>query len=214
MRTHHRGYNHARTRARILLKFAAVTAAACLTAAVAPAYAATSPAAPTPAAKNTAADPDTRAAALAQAKSSGLAVTVNNLTTVNSTTVANADGSFTTTTSAFPTRMTGPSGVWENIDPTLETLANGTLTTTATPDTLILSGGGSGALATISDAAGHSLGLGLDVALPTPTVSGPTATYTNVYPGINLVVTALPSGSFDEVFVLTDAAARSRSPHT
>lgn len=151
--------------------------------------------------------PDIRAAALAQAKATGSPVTISSLTTADSMTVADPDGSFTTTTSAFPTRMTSASGAWENIDPTLRRLPDGTLTTTATPDVLTLSGGGSGDVATISDAAGHSLGLGLDVTLPSPALNGPTATYANVYPGINLVVTAQPTGSFDEVFVVGSAAA-------
>lgn len=171
-----------------------------------PARAATNGTQP-PTATQSAVTSDMQATALAQAKASGTSVPVDDLTTAQSATAANPDGSFTTTTSVFPTRMTDSSGAWVSIDPTLVRLSDGTIATTATPDTLTLSGGGTGNVATISDTNGHSLGLGLNVSLPAPTLSGANATYADVYPGVDLVVTAQPTGSFDEVFVVNSAAA-------
>src|SRR5581483_10142527 len=97
------------------------------------------------------------------------------------------------------------------IDPTLRRGSDGVLRTAATPNALTLSGGGLGALASVADGSGHVLGFGLPDALATPTVSGASATYAGVYPGIDLVVTAQPSGGFGEVFVVRDAAAAARA---
>lgn len=150
---------------------------------------------------------DPRAAARATARSSGRAVTVDALTTGTSTTVAEPDGSFSTTTSALPTRMKNAAGSWTAIDPTLRRDADGSIGTTATPNALRLSGGGSGPVITVTDTSGHAMALSLPGNLPVPTLSGASATYAGVLPGVDLVVTADPSGGFGEVFTLHDAAA-------
>jgi Ricin-type beta-trefoil lectin domain len=150
---------------------------------------------------------DPHSAARARALSTGEPVTVDALTTADSLTVANPDGSFTQTTSALPIRMKSASGAWEDIDPTLRRSANGSIVTGATPDALALSGGGTGPLVTFDDRAGHVLSLSLPVRLPRPSLSGASATYRGVYRGVDLVVTAQPSGGFGEVFVVHDAAA-------
>ncbi len=157
-----------------------------------------------------AAQPDARTTARTEALRTGKPVPVADLTTATSTTTANPDGSFTTTTSTLPTRMRAGAG-WTTIDPTLRRGPDGLLRTAATPNALALSGGGRGALASVADGSGHVLGFGLPDALPVPTVSGASATYQSVYPGIDLVVTAQPSGGFGEVFVLHDAAAAARA---
>src|SRR5262245_17390985 len=73
---------------------------------------------PGPATATTSADP--RYKALAQAASTGQAVTVASMTTSDSETQALPDGSLATTTTMLPTRMRSSAGSWEDIDPTLK----------------------------------------------------------------------------------------------
>ncbi|GAA2015345.1 VCBS repeat-containing protein [Catenulispora yoronensis] len=150
------------------------------------------------------ADPHTAAAATA--KRTGKPAPVDALTTETSTTVANPDGTFTTSTSVQADRMRTATG-WRDIDPTLRVQPDGSVATTATPNRLVLSGGGTGPVVAVDDGAGHSMALSLPGRLPAPTLSGPTATYTGLYPGIDLVVTAARSGGFSEVFTVHDPAA-------
>jgi hypothetical protein len=156
-------------------------------------------------------DPHVVARALAEA--TGKAVPVGVLTTGDSTTVANPDGSFSLSTSVLPTRMRDGAGNWVGIDPTLRRRPDGSITTTATPNALTLSGGGAGPLASLADQAGHVMALSLPVRLPAPVLSGASATYADVYPGVDLVVTAQPSGAFGEVLVAHDAAAAGVAAH-
>jgi hypothetical protein len=107
--------------------------------------------------------------------------------------------------------MKNSAGSWEAIDPTLVANADGTISTTATSNGLTLSGGGTGPVITATDQAGHSLALSLPVSLPAPSLSGTTATYANVYPGVNLTVTAAPTGGFSEVFTVTDPTAEAQA---
>jgi hypothetical protein len=121
--------------------------------------------------------------------------------------VANPGGDFTVTTTGVPTRKRSASGAWVPLDATLARLPDGGLGVAAAKGTLRLSGGGTGPAITVGDDAGHALSLSLPVALPAPRVSGAEATYANVYPGIDLSVTAKPTGGFSEVFTVRDAAA-------
>lgn len=163
-----------------------------------------SAAAPRPAAGPASADP--HAAASATARRTGRPIGIDALTSATSTTVANPDGSFTTSTTAQATRMRTAEG-WRNLDPTLRARPDGSVETVATPNRLVLSGGGTGPVVAVDDGTGHSMALSLPARLPRPTLSGATATYVGVYPGIDLVVTAQPSGGFGEVFTIHDAAA-------
>jgi hypothetical protein len=153
--------------------------------------------------------PDVRTAAQAKALRSGRAVPIGALTTATSTTVANPDGTFATTTSAQPTRVRA-AGKWVPIDATLKRNPDGSIRTVATTNKLTLSAGGRSAFATVVDNAGHSFGLELPAALPAPSLAGPVATYRNVYRGVDLVVTAQNDGGFREVFVAHDASAATR----
>jgi hypothetical protein len=71
---------------------------------------------------------------------------------------------------------------------------------------LQLSGGGTGPLVTMTSL-GHSLSFAFPVPLPKPSLSGATATYANVYPGVDLVVTVDNQGGLDDVLVVKNAAA-------
>lgn len=158
---------------------------------------------------STSADP--RYAALAQAASTGQPVAVDALTTDDSITQALPDGTLAMTSTAMPTRMKDSAGAWEDIDPTLKKNPDGTISTTATPNGLTLSGGGTGPAITATDSSGASMALSLPVALPTPTLDGASATYAQIYPGISLTVTAQPSGGFSEVFKVDNAAAEAQA---
>ena len=160
---------------------------------------------------STASPANPRYAALAKAAATDEPVTVDSLTTGDSTTQALPDGTLATTTTLEPTRMQDASGNWETIDPTLVQNADGTISTTATPNGLTLSGGGTGPAITATDQSGHSLSLSLPVSLPAPVLSGASATYDDVYPGVNLTVTAAPTGGFSEVFTVTDPAAQTQA---
>lgn len=64
-----------------------------------------------------------------------------------------------------------------------------------------ISGGGSGNVASVTSGS-TAVGIGFGASLPKPVISGDTATYTNVVPGVNLVARAT-EGGFDLGFVLT-----------
>jgi hypothetical protein len=151
------------------------------------------------------AGPLTETGAIARAKATGRAVVADALTTPTSLTTANPDGTVTLTESSQPVRVKS-NGAWTALDATLEPNRDGTLSPAATPSGLRLSAGGSGPLAVL-DSGGRTLTLTLPVALPKPSVSGATATYANVLPGVDLQVSASTLGAFSDVFVVRNAAA-------
>ncbi|MFI9331279.1 LamG-like jellyroll fold domain-containing protein [Kitasatospora sp. NPDC052868] len=140
------------------------------------------------------------------AATSGKAVAVDALTTETSQTVANPDGTFSVTTHVQPARVRR-NGVWTAIDASLAANPDGTLSPKATAAALTLSGGGGGPLATLTDRAGHRLSLTFPVALPAPMVSGDSAQYNGVLPGVDLKVSATEQGGLREVLIVHDAKA-------
>jgi len=143
--------------------------------------------------------------ALREARSTKASVAIPGATTSTDTVVANPDGTLTQTTSAMPVRkMVG--GVWQDLDATLIRDADGTVHPRSTTYRLKLSGGGSGPLATM-DNAGHELAVAAPMALPSPRLSGSTATYADVLPGVDLQTRADTQGGFTHLFVIYDAAA-------
>jgi hypothetical protein len=143
-----------------------------------------------------------------QADDTGRPAVVGAMTTATSTTTVNADGRLTVTENVLPVRVRRGSG-WAPVDTTLRRQADGSLAPAAVPgDAVSFSGGGSGPLATIA-ADGTSLALRWPGALPAPVISGSSATYRNVLPGVDLVVTAtsVQSGGFSEVLVVHNASA-------
>ncbi|WP_268982651.1 hypothetical protein [Streptomyces sp. HF10] len=145
-------------------------------------------------------------AARSEALSTGQTVPVDALTTEVSTTKALPDGTFTSTTSALPTRVY-KDGAWTPVDATLAADGHGGYTPKATPNGVTLSGGGTGPLVTLTHADGPSMGLTLPFRLPAPTVSDDTALYPSVLPGVDLSVSVTDQGGFSDVLVVHDAEA-------
>ncbi|MEU3334681.1 LamG domain-containing protein [Streptomyces sp. NPDC006668] len=145
-------------------------------------------------------------AARAEAQSTGRTVPVDALTTEVSTTEALPDGTFTNTTSALPTRVL-KDGDWTPVDATLTADGNGGYTPRATPNGVTLSGGGDGPLVTLTHADGPGMALTLPFTLPKPDVSGDTALYPSVLPGVDLSVSVTDQGGFSDVLVVHDADA-------
>ena len=146
------------------------------------------------------------AAALAQAEATGQSVPVTADNTANSTTKANPDGSYTYTDNVLPTQVQQNS-TWVPVDPTLHTDSDGTLTPNAVESSVVFSDGGTNPLVTVSSPSGQQVSLSWPGSLPTPTVSGATATYADVYPGVNLAMTATVYGGYSEQLIITSASA-------
>ncbi|MGW0966887.1 LamG-like jellyroll fold domain-containing protein [Streptomyces sp. NPDC002516] len=130
------------------------------------------------------------------------------LTSQTDDVVAHPDGSFTTTTGVLPVRVYR-NGDWVPVDATLVTGPDGTYSPRATPSGVRLSAGGTGPLATLTDPAGHSMSLTMPFALPAPAVSGDTALYASVLPGVDLSVSVTDQGGFSDVLIVRDARAAS-----
>ncbi|MGW0771755.1 LamG domain-containing protein [Streptomyces sp. NPDC002676] len=145
-------------------------------------------------------------AAQEQAVSTGKSVPVDALTTQVSTTEALPDGTFTNTTSVLPTRVL-KDGTWVPVDATLEADGHGGYSPTATPNGVTLSGGGDGPLVTLTHSDGPSMALTLPFTLPAPHVTGDTALYDSVLPGVDLSVSVTDQGGFSDVLIVHDANA-------
>src|SRR5579859_4120420 len=143
--------------------------------------------------------------AVARAARTRKAVLVTGATTPTSTLTANPDGSLTLREDAAPARAK-VHGTWRALDPRLTRNADGTWSPAVSTYPLTLSGGGAGPLATMTYG-GYSLSLTAPMRLPAPSVSGATATYAGVLPGVDLIVTAKPGGGYNEVLRIANAAA-------
>ncbi|MBF9073903.1 DNRLRE domain-containing protein [Streptacidiphilus fuscans] len=146
------------------------------------------------------------AAALAQAHTTGKSVPVAADNTQNSTTVANPDGTLTYTDSPVPVQV-DQGGTWVPVDATLQQNSNGGLSPRAATSSVTFSGGGSGPLATLTNPQGQQFSISWPASLPTPSVSGATATYASVYPGVDLQMTAQIDGGYTEHLVVKNATA-------
>ncbi|MFF2040446.1 ricin-type beta-trefoil lectin domain protein [Kitasatospora sp. NPDC058170] len=145
-------------------------------------------------------------AARLKAKATGKPVTVDELTTESSLTVAEPDGKVTLTTHLQAARVR-KADAWTPVDAGLARNQDGSWSPRATPSGVALSGGGTGPLATLTDKAGRSLALTFPVTLPKPTVSGSGARYPEVLPGVDLQVDVTDQGAVREVLVVKDAKA-------
>jgi hypothetical protein len=140
----------------------------------------------------------------AQAKASGKKVLIAEKTTPTSQTWANPDGSYRTELNVAPVRAK-VAGNWVPVDMTLH--ANGALVSPAAGATpLVFSGGGSAPLVRLG-APGQAFELHWPTALPTPVLSGDTATYPEVLPGADLVMRATTQGYSETMVVKNRQAA-------
>ncbi|MFJ4916994.1 LamG-like jellyroll fold domain-containing protein [Streptomyces sp. NPDC088726] len=143
-------------------------------------------------------------AAQEAAVETGNPVEVLSLRDERDSTVANPDGTFTTTASVQPVRAL-KNGEWTDIDTTLVRQKDGSYVPKAAVTAMSFSGGGTTTFGTIQKD-GRSLSLDWPDKLPEPQVEGSTATYADVMPGVDLQVTASAEG-FSHLIVVKDAEA-------
>ncbi|MFD3582871.1 LamG-like jellyroll fold domain-containing protein [Streptomyces sp. NPDC058683] len=146
--------------------------------------------------------------ALTKARATGKPVQATADTTDSSTLTANPNGTLTLRQTLAPVRKL-VRGRWKDLDPTLVRQADGTISPKVATSSLTLSDGSTDAPLATMRAGSGSLAVSLPAAftLRTPALSGPTATYHDVLPGVNLTVTAQDTGGFSEVLVVKNATA-------
>jgi hypothetical protein len=145
-------------------------------------------------------------AAVAEAQATGEEVVVDTETTERRQVVAEPDGGLRLTTSLEPVRVEGPSG-WQPVDTTLARQPDGTIKPARTTVDLTFSGGGnSDPMVRIESRDSQALAFSWPTTLPEPTLSGDTATYPDVLPGVDLRLTAL-ANSYSEVLVVKNREA-------
>ena len=149
--------------------------------------------------------PRTLESASALARSSGQPTEVTSQTTETSQVVANPDGTFTMTSSTEAVRVKSGS-TWRAIDPTLR-LLDGRIAPVATSQSVSFSAGGSTPLVRLTDG-DRTVDVSWPDPLPKPTLTGRSATYASVLPGVDLVMTA-SAESYSQVLVVHDAKAAS-----
>jgi hypothetical protein len=160
--------------------------------------------APASAVKDATSAPDERAA-MQVAKKFGHSVVVDALTTVTNQTEAMPDGTMKLEASAVPVR-TKVNGTWTALDLNL-TADGGFVVPKASAQQIEFSAGGSGPLARVQDGTGKWVEEASPFgSLPTPTVNGAVATYSEVLPGVDLRLTATATG-MSEVLVVKSASA-------
>lgn len=146
--------------------------------------------------------------AVEQARESGTAVEVVSLRTEDSLTFANPDGTLTEEMTASPQRVRRTDGSWVPVDPTLERRPDGSIGPKAAAVDLSFSAGGTTGPLVRLDENGKAMSLSWPGELPEPTLDGDTATYPEVLPGVDLKMSASPTGYAYVLVVKTaDAAA-------
>ncbi|MEO3777022.1 LamG-like jellyroll fold domain-containing protein [Micromonospora sp. B11E3] len=143
--------------------------------------------------------------AMAQARRTGKPVEATAAGSPTATVTARPDGVVQLTQTAVPTR-TRVDGQWKTLDPTLVRHPDGSIAPAVSTNPIRLSPGGTGPLARMSSGT-RTLAVTAPMALPAPTLSGPTATYPEVLPGVDLTVTATAEGGFSHVFVVKNRRA-------
>lgn len=140
-----------------------------------------------------------------QAITTGSPVVIDEMTTESSQVTAQPDGTFELSSSAQPVRVHHPDG-WVPVDTTLTTTSSGTLAPKAADIDVQFSGGGTSPLITLRHGTDQTLTISWPTRLPTPTLAADTATYPDVFPGVDLVVSAQPAG-YTQTLVITTAQA-------
>jgi hypothetical protein len=143
------------------------------------------------------------------AKEGGKPVRVASRMTETEDVSAQPDGSLVWREYARPVRVKRGDG-WVDVDVTLVKRADGTVGPKASNVDLTLSGGGQGSRAAgplVKVGSGTTeVGLAWESDLPAPSLDGATATYAEVWPGVDLKVTADTMG-FSQVLVVKNAEA-------
>jgi RHS repeat-associated protein len=147
-------------------------------------------------------------AALATARLSGKRVLISGRTTETTQFWALPSGAVEAEISAGPVRVRGDDGDWADVDTTLRRNPDGSVTPAAHPYRLKLSGpAGAGEHKLIQlGTGGQQSTLGWSGRLPEPTLNGATATYPEVRPGVDLVVTATRTG-YEQTLVVKNRQA-------
>ncbi|AKU15237.1 hypothetical protein VV02_04125 [Luteipulveratus mongoliensis] len=147
------------------------------------------------------------ASAVARAKATHKKVEVVERRTETAQVFANPNGSFTAELSATPQRVRRGSG-WVKVDTSLRSSGD-RVAPAAVTTPISFSGGGKAPLARFGKS-GQQVELTWTHALPKPTLSGNAATYSEVLPGVDLVLRATEQG-YSKVFVVKSREA-SRQP--
>ncbi|MFG2910444.1 hypothetical protein ACGF13_36030 [Kitasatospora sp. NPDC048286] len=143
--------------------------------------------------------------AVLKARQSGKPVEITERQDETTDLVANPDGSFTQRRHARPVRAK-VGGQWQPADATLERRSDGTIAPKASVFPMTFSAGGGTALATMQKD-GKSLALTWPTSLPQPELSGSTALYRDVLPGVDLKILAEADGFSHQLIVRTRQAA-------
>ena len=153
-----------------------------------------------------AAEQSAEEAASVAAEASGERVEVVASRTESQQVYANPDGSFTMELTTGPTLVPKGNG-WVEPDSTLVRRADGTIAPVATANPVVFSGGGSTAPLVRLSRWDQALELRWPDPLPSPTLSGDTATYAGVLPDVDLQLTAHTQGFSPVLVVKTPEAA-------
>ncbi|MEO6762281.1 MAG: DNRLRE domain-containing protein, partial [Umezawaea sp.] len=121
--------------------------------------------------------------------------------TADTETFDNPDGSRTLRVHSGDSNVRGPDGSWRPVDLALATAEAGRLTPKASPvEVSFAPRSADGALVRISPDADHAIAYGMrDVADVPAAVTGPTATYRGVHPGVDLRLTAARTGAKEDL---------------
>lgn len=144
------------------------------------------------------------AEAQAAAAAQGSSVEVESLRSQTDQVFANPDGSMTREQNLEPVRVRRGSQ-WLDVDSTLAQQPDGSWAPKVSADSITFSGGDSGVAVSLRY---QNAGLNLTwpQALPAPIIEGATATYPEVYPGVDLQLTAVGT-SFTQHLIVKNASA-------
>ena len=145
-------------------------------------------------------------AARAQAKATGKPAVVPSQTTDTTEVLAQPNGEFELISNTLPVRV-HVNGTWQPVSTRLRQAADGSWSAPLTSAPVTFSGGGNGPLVTVTDpTTGKTVSVTWPYTLPKPTVSGDTAVYGSVFPGVDLHLQATSTG-YSEVLVVRNAVA-------
>lgn len=148
------------------------------------------------------------AAAVTLAKKTGKAQVVAAAMTQTSQVTAEPNGTLVADQNVLPVRVRSGES-WTEVSTRLARASSGRLAAAALPgDAVSFSGGGTGPMAVLADGS-SSMSLWWPGRLPAPAVSGASAQYANVLPGVTLVLTATSAqaGGFSTNLVISSAKA-------